>query len=30
MFDPGLEINQAVKNSDIVRIFKCGSMGGMR
>lgn len=30
MFDPGLEINQAVKNSDIVRIFKCGNMGGMR
>lgn len=30
MFDPGLEIGQIIKNSDIVEIFKCGNMGGMR
>ena len=30
MFEPGLEIGQAVKNNDIVEIFKCGNMGGMR
>lgn len=30
MFDPGLEIGQIIKNSDIQRIFKCGNMGGMR
>lgn len=30
MFDPGLEIGQILKNSDIVEIFKCGNMGGMR
>lgn len=30
MFDPGLEIGQVIKNSDIVEIFKCGNMGGMR
>ena len=30
MFEPGLEIGQIVKNSDIVKIFKCGNMGGMR
>ena len=30
MFEPGLEIGQIVKNSDIVDIFKCGNMGGMR
>ena len=27
MFEPGLEIGQIVKNSDIVDIFKCGNMG---
>ena len=30
MFEPGLEIGQIIKNSDIVAIFKCGNMGGMR
>lgn len=30
MFDPKLEIGQIIKNDDIVRIFKCGNMGGMR
>lgn len=25
-----LEIGQILKNSDIVEIFKCGNMGGMR
>lgn len=30
MFEPGLEIGQIIKNSDIVEIFKCGNMGGMR
>ena len=30
MFDPGLRIGQIIKNNDIVRIFKCGNMGGMR
>lgn len=30
MFEPGLEIGQILKNSDIVEIFKCGNMGGMR
>lgn len=30
MFEPGLEIGQVIKNSDIVEIFKCGNMGGMR
>ena len=30
MFEPGLKIGQIVKNYDIVEIFKCGNMGGMR
>lgn len=30
MFEPGLEIGQIIKNSNIVEIFKCGNMGGMR
>lgn len=30
MFDPGLNIGDVIKNSDIVDIFKCGNMGGMR
>ena len=30
MFEPGLEIGQSIKNHDIVEIFKCGNMGGMR
>lgn len=30
MFDPGLKIGQIIKNSDVVEIFKCGNMGGMR
>lgn len=29
-FDPGLRIGQILKNTDIVKIFKCGNMGGMR
>lgn len=29
-FDPKLQIGQILKNSDIVEIFKCGNMGGMR
>lgn len=29
-FDPGLSIGNSVKNSDIINIFKCGDMGGMR
>ena len=30
MFNPELKIGQIIKNSDIVEIFKCGNMGGMR
>lgn len=30
MFNPGLEIGQILKNSEIVSTFKCGNMGGMR
>lgn len=30
MFNPGLRIGQIIKNADIVNIFKCGNMGGMR
>ena len=30
MFNPGLEIGQILKNSEIVETFKCGNMGGMR
>ena len=30
MFNPKLEIGQTLKNSDIIDIFKCGNMGGMR
>lgn len=29
-FDPGLKIGQILKNADVVKIFKCGNMGGMR
>lgn len=29
-FDPELKIGQILKNADIVEIFKCGNMGGMR
>lgn len=29
-FDPGLRIGQILKNADVVDIFKCGNMGGMR
>ena len=29
-FEPGLSIGQILKNSDVVDIFKCGNMGGMR
>lgn len=30
MFDPGLKIGEIIKNADIVSIFGCGNMGGMR
>ena len=30
MFDPKLKIGQTIGNNDIVLIFKCGNMGGMR
>lgn len=30
MFNPGLQIGQILKNQDIVDLFKCGNMGGMR
>lgn len=30
MFNPGLKIGQIIKNTDLVDIFKCGNMGGMR
>ena len=30
MFNPGLKIGQIIKNADIVEIFKCENMGGMR
>ena len=30
MFNSGLKIGQIIKNADIVGIFKCGNMGGMR
>lgn len=29
-FNPGLKIGQILKNAEIVDIFKCGNMGGMR
>lgn len=30
MFDPKLDIGQVIQNTDVVNIFKCGNMGGMR
>lgn len=30
MFNSGLKIGEIIKNVDIVKIFKCGNMGGMR
>lgn len=30
MYDPKLRIGQILKNPDIVKVFKCGNMGGMR
>ncbi|MCD8342193.1 MAG: HNH endonuclease [Clostridiales bacterium] len=30
MFNPGLTIGQTIKNLELVAIFKCGNMGGMR
>lgn len=30
LFDPGLKIGEILGNSEIVSIFKCGKMGGMR
>lgn len=29
-YDCGLDIGQSISNADIVRIYKCGNMGGMR
>lgn len=29
-FNPGLKIGQILKNNELVEIFKCGNMGGMR
>lgn len=29
-FNPGLFIGQKLKNCEIINIFKCGNMGGMR
>ena len=29
-FNPGLQIGQEINNSELVSIFKCGNMGGMR
>lgn len=29
-FNPGLKIGQEITNSDIVDIFKCGNMGGIK
>ena len=29
-FNPGLEIGQEISNAELVSIFKCGNMGGMR
>ena len=28
-FNPGLNIGQILKNSEVVDTFKCGNMGGM-
>ena len=30
MFDPNLRIGRILKNDDIVELFRCGNMGGMR
>lgn len=30
IFNSGIKIGQIIKNADIVEIFKCGNMGGMR
>ena len=30
MFNPGLAIGQVLNNTDIVNLFQCGNMGGMR
>lgn len=29
-FDPGLKLGQEIRNEELVKIFKCGNMGGMR
>lgn len=29
-FDPGLELGDKITNADVVKIFACGNMGGMR
>ena len=29
-FNPGLQIGQTIANSQLVEIFQCGNMGGMR
>jgi hypothetical protein len=30
LFNPDLQIGQNISNADLVSIFKCGNMGGMR
>lgn len=30
LFNPGLEIGQTIRNNELVSIFGCGNMGGMR
>ena len=30
LFNPNLQIGQDISNADLVSIFKCGNMGGMR
>ena len=30
LFNPNLSIGQEISNADLVSIFHCGSMGGMR
>ena len=30
LFNPNIQIGQDISNADLVSIFKCGNMGGMR
>lgn len=29
-FDPGIKIGDKISNGELVKIFRCGNMGGMR